>query len=414
MKVLLINNFHYLRGGSETVYFKTGQLLKERGHEVVWFSLSDPKNTNCEYSGFFADRGSGIDRICYYFYNRDVIGKLSALIERERPDIAHVHLFWGGITPSLFVVLNKYNIPLVHTVHDYRMICPAYTLRNGSGELCDKCKGNKYYQCIINKCCKGSLTKSMMMAAEMYWRNRKYSPLSNIGAMIYVSSFIKDMHIRFNPRFADIDNEVIYNPVRGLDNPYNDFKRYFLYYGRLSAEKGVNTLLEAASLRPDISFKVVGKGPEENNLKKIASLKGLVNVDFIGFKTGDELIDIVKNAFFVIVPSEWYESLGLTVVEPYSMGRPVIAASIGGLAEIVDDGKTGFLFEPGNVSSLVGAMDRALSLPREEIIKMGRNAYDYYLCHFTEDCYFHKLVDLYERVIMKHNDLSADVVGRNL
>ena len=336
------------------------------------------------------------------------------MIERERPDIAHVHLFWGGITPSLFVVLNKYNIPLVHTVHDYRMICPAYTLRNGSGELCDKCKGNKYYQCIINKCCKGSLTKSMMMAAEMYWRNRKYSPLSNIGAMIYVSSFIKDMHIRFNPRFADIDNEVIYNPVRGLDNPYNDFKRYFLYYGRLSAEKGVNTLLEAASLRPDISFKVVGKGPEENNLKKIASLKGLANVDFIGFKTGDELIDIVKNAFFVIVPSEWYESLGLTVVEPYSMGRPVIAASIGGLAEIVDDGKTGFLFEPGNVSSLVGAMDRALSLPREEIIKMGRNAYDYYLCHFTEDCYFHKLVDLYERVIMKHNDLSADVVGRNL
>lgn len=404
MKVLLINNFHYLRGGSETVYFKTGQLLKEYGHEVVWFSLSNPDNYDCEYSNFFADSGNGINRMKNYFYNRDVVEKLSALIEREKPDIAHVHLFWGGISPSLFTALKKYDVPLVHTVHDYRMICPAYTLRNGHGVICEKCKGNAYYQCVINKCCKGSLAKSLMMSLEMYWRNCRFSPLLNIDAMIYVSSFIRDMHIRFDPGFANVDNEVIYNPVKGLDNPYTDFENYFLYYGRLSSEKGVDTLLEAASLRPDISFKIVGKGPEEDNLKKKASLKGLNNVVFIGFKSGNELIDIVKNALFVIVPSEWYESLGLTVVEPYSMGRPVIAASIGGLAEIVDNNKTGFLFEPGNVSSLVQAIDLAFSLPREKVIKMGENAYDYYLCHFKEEDYIQKVVNLYNRVIEKHSE----------
>ena len=169
MKVLLINNLHYRRGGSETVYFNTGRLLEEAGHTVIWFSLRDGKNLPCDQLADFASRGGNIlARLRNYFYNKDVARRLDALLEREHPDIAHVHLLWGGVGAAIFEPLHRHGVPLVHTVHDYRMVCPAYTFRNDRGRICEECSEGNYRPCLKNRCSGGSWIRSWLMMREMF------------------------------------------------------------------------------------------------------------------------------------------------------------------------------------------------------------------------------------------------------
>ena len=399
MKVLLINNFHYRKGGSETVYFNTGRLLSENGHEVVWFAFDDPQNLPCSQPHTFADRPHRLSGITGYFYNRKVSRALDEFIEAEKPDIAHVHLIWGGMTPSIFKPLQKRGIPLVHTVHDYRMICPAYTFRDGSGRICEQCRGGKYFNCVRNRCSKGSFVKSLMMAAEMYFRNTWFKPVNNIDGFIFVSKFSRDKHFELQPSFRDKPGRVIYNSFPLSDIPVVEDGGYYLYYGRLSHEKGVSTLIYVAALRPSVKFKIVGTGPLENELRSRVTSLGLDNIEFLGYKTGEELYSVVRNASFVVVPSEWYETLGMTIVEPYSFGRPVIAASIGGITEIVRDGDTGFLFESGNRDSLLDAIDRSLALTPEMKAEMSGKAYDFFLKHFTDDIYISEVMSFYKEII---------------
>ena len=167
MKVLLINNFFYKKGGSETVFFNTADVLREAGHEVFFFSYDDEKNIHTRDHEFFIPQGGTLQKLRNYFSNPDAARKLDEVLTKEKPDIAHAHLFWGGISPSIFAVLKKHDIPFVHTAHDYRMVCPAYLLTDGKGNFCERCKGGKFYNCAIHRCSKGSVVESMLMTIEM-------------------------------------------------------------------------------------------------------------------------------------------------------------------------------------------------------------------------------------------------------
>ncbi|MCQ2137714.1 MAG: glycosyltransferase, partial [Bacteroidales bacterium] len=307
MKVLLINNFHYRKGGSETVYFNTGRLLEAHGHQVVWFSFEDEANLPCAQSDYFVKKSaSTLGQMKDYFYNGKVRKALERLLEAEKPDIAHVHLLWGGMTPAIFDALRKYNVPLVHTVHDYRMVCPAYTFRNGAGEICEKCHAGSYISCISGRCSKGSLPQSAMMAAEMYSRGLFHSPVKNIDGFIFVSRFCEEKHIEHNKAFAKARRMVLYNSV-DVDAPASAARGdYFLYYGRLSYEKGVEDLIRAFSRQGAHKLKIVGTGPVEDSLKALAA--GAANIEFLGYRSGEPLFDLVRGCSFVIVPSRWYEN----------------------------------------------------------------------------------------------------------
>ncbi len=401
MKVLLINNFHYRKGGSETVYFNTADILLKHGHEVIFFSTTDQRNIDCGQKEYFVRQNKDVSAIrgaLNYFYNTEAKRNLAKLIEREKPDIAHVHLFWGGISPSIFGVLKRYGIPLVHTVHDYRMVCPAYAFKLPNGTICEKCQGRKFHLCAKNRCAKGSLVQSSIMSIEMYVRNMFFNPVKNIDGFIFVSEFSRKKHRQYMRGITDDNSIVLYNTTPDNPMPLSDTENdYFLYFGRLSYEKGLDTLIKTFIDLPDINLKIAGTGPEEMHLKESASQAG--NIKFLGYKTGAELQSIIANAKFVIVPSEWYENNPMTIIEAYSLGTPIIGSAIGGIPEIVEEGKTGFLFPSRDIASLRETIRNAENISPAHYNTMSEYTKRYAAAHFAQEIHYDKLIEFYKKFL---------------
>lgn len=404
MKVLLINNFHYRRGGSETIYLETGKMLEIHGHQVIYFSFWDELNIHCNQSKYFPKRSvntiiGGIN----YFYNRSAQKKLEELIQDEKPDIAHIHLLWGGLTGSIFKVLKKYNIPIVHTTHDQRMICPAYIFRNGFDEICEKCKPDRYYMCIANKCSKKNRILSLIMTTEMYFRNTFVNPIKHIDGFIFVSKFSESKHLEFNTRFLHTNRLQLYNFTEGEDKCIIRKGNYYLYYGRLSEEKGLYTLVNTFKTKKNLSLYIVGTGPLEEPLRNLIRDDRINNITLLGFKSGEELFNLIQNSKCVVVPSECYENNPMTVIESYSYSTPVIGAHIGGIPEIVIHNETGYTFESGNIESLSYALDNFESLSDEKYDLFSQNAYNFYCANFHKDKYYDKLINFYSQIIKSYN-----------
>ena len=402
MKVLLINNFHYRKGGSESVYFNTAELLCRAGHEVIFFSFADPEIEECAEQEYFAERRNGLLKSAAdYFYNRNAARKLELLLQHKRPDIAHIHLIWGGMSPSILRVLKRHGIPVVHTAHDYRMVCPAYTFRTPDGKICERCKGRRFYRCALHSCSKGNRIQSVIMAAEMYMRNICFNPARMLDGVIFVSRFSQQKHFQYAPQLQNVESTVLCNMAPDTDTRFmnNGRRAYFLYAGRLSGEKGVGLLISAFASMPDMQLKIVGTGPDEEQLRQQA--KGCSNITFEGYKNGDELRQIIADASFVIVPSQWYENNPMSIIEAYAHGVPVIGSNIGGIPEIVEEGVTGYLFETGNVRALCTAVRQAAQLDMQEYTTLSNGARNFASDKFERSNYAMRLTDFYSQCITK-------------
>ena len=371
---------------------------------MVPFSLQHVKNEYSEYSIFFSDypelsessAWTKIKNVPRFFYNRDAAERLELLIKRERPQIAHIHLLFNGLSISILPVLKKYHIPVVMTVHDYRLICPAYSFRNRKGEICEKCIDRRYVHCIVERCSKGNFLDSLFVGLEFYFRQLKFSPLDYVDKFIFVSEFSRSKHIEFDVRYKGV-SELLYNFTPDVQRPYrlNKEKTYMLYLGRLSEEKGIMTLLEAMRILPHIPLKVVGTGPIEQKLHRKASS----NVEFLGFKCGEELKQLVENAYFTIVPSEWYENNPLSVIESLAVGTPVIGSHIGGIPELVDHDKNGFLFEAFHEKDLAQKIKFAWNLDVENYQDLRLSCRRFAENNFSGDMYYHRLMNIYDSLI---------------
>ncbi len=410
MKILLMNLFHYRKGGSEAVYFNTAELLREHGHEVCFFSRADEKDLPDPNADLFVDerRYSAVQRILYYFYNFQAARNLERLIERERPDLAHVHLLWGGFSPSVLRVLRKHGIPVIHTAHDYRLCCPAYTFRNGRGDAaCERCGGGNYLHCMANRCCKGSFAKSAMMAMEMFFRNIFFPPAKYLSGLIFVSAFSRDKHRQYLRGFSPETAVVLHNfsdsAARDPEAAGKPERPCFLFFGRLSAEKGLTTLVSAFEQLPGFELKIVGSGPMAEELAEQIRGRRLRNVEMTGHLEGDALRRAVSGAYFVVVPSECYENNPMTIVEAYSHGVPVIGAALGGIPEIVDDRKTGILFTPGDPAALARAMTEAAGLSAVEYAGYRENAGRFFDENFSKERYYSRLMAFYDKIIAAGN-----------
>lgn len=402
MRILEINVFNYRKGGSEAVYFSTIEMLKEHGHEVLNFALKWKENCQSSQQAYFPEsketrRGflKPFKNVIYYFYNREAAKNIEELICKERPDIAQIHLIWGQLSGSILRVLKKHGIPIILTIHEYRLVCPAYTFRNGLGQICEQCKGRDFYFCIINKCCKDSYGLSVMMAAEQYFRNKFTNPVKHIDGLIYVSNFAKRKIEQYMPAMKSKPNIVLYNLSDKIISP--DLipvknERYYLFFGRLSYEKGIMTLISAFNNLPSYKLKIAGTGPLETELKEYTYRNNMSNVEFLGYKTGEELTELIKNAYFIVVPSEWYENNPMTIIEGYATGVPVIGANIGGIPEIIENGKTGWLFEYGNIDELQKRIEYSSSLSNENYKEMCINAINFARANFNKDKYYPRLV----------------------
>lgn len=290
---------------------------------------------------------------------------------------------------------------IVKTVHDYRIVCPAYTFRNGKGIICEDCKGKYFYKCFTHTCCKGSKAMSAVMAAEQYFRNWFFNPAKYIDGFLYVSKFAKEIQEKYMPEVRQTHNITLYNFTTSIATTSKQIptNKYFLFFGRLSYEKGVKTLLKAFKELPECNLKIVGTGPKEKELKLFVSNNSMNNVEFLGYKRGLELIDLVKNAYFVIVPSEWYENNPMTIIEAYSVGTPVIGAKIGGIPEIIIDGKTGYQFTTGNSDNLQETIKKIFSLTPEAYQRLSAGTLEFAHENLSLENYYPRLIAFYSHFL---------------
>ncbi|HPR73349.1 MAG TPA: glycosyltransferase [Bacteroidales bacterium] len=400
MKILQINKHHFIKGGADKVYFNTISMLEKHGHEVVTFSTLRPENYGSEYSGYFVpfvdNRNknvlSNLFQAGHYLYNGNASKNLKRLIEAFSPEIAHLHLFYGDLSSSILRTLKQTGVPIVHSVHDYRLLCPANSFLDSKNQICEKCKNRVYFNCASKRCLEGNFSFSSILALEGYTRKYLIDPLDYIDRFIFVSKFAEMKHIEFDQRYAG-KAEQLYNFTDLEEKDAIGQKgRYFLFFGRLVKEKGVETLLKAISTL-DVSLIIAGSGPGENDVRKFASEHK--NVKLIGHQSGSELKDLVKNAYFIIVPSEWYENNPMTIIEAYAAGVPVIASRIGGIPEIVAHEKTGFLFEPFDTSGLVKTIIRAARIDLDNYAKMSQNCKEFARLEFASEIHYNQLMRIY-------------------
>lgn len=395
MKVLLINQSHKRNGGANTVYLNTGRILAEHGHEVVYFAQKASDNEETKWSQFFYDGPTTRFQLMRCDYNnRNASKQLESLLNTVHPDIAHIHEL-GNISSSIYSVLKRHNVPIIQTVHDYHFVCPVSHFLDKDGKSCELCKDGRYIRCAYRKCSKGRLLESIY-ATALFYRNRHHAnPVKSFNGMIYVSNFSREKNLEHYPALAGVKNTVIYNSAISQTPSYNNGD-YYLYFGRLSWEKGVNILIDAFINIPNCRLYVVGSGPLEEVLR--ARTKDAANIKFWGYQTGKDLQDLINNASFVVVPSICYENNPMAVVEAYSFGKPVIGSNSGAIPEIVTS-DTGLLFEKNDVQSLVSAVLNAEAMADEEYRTLSNGAQSFFKEHFTDEIYYNELIAFYKQVL---------------
>lgn len=402
MKVLQIDKYYYIKGGAETVFFNTIHLLQNNGHEVIPFCLKSKKNDFSTFESYFVDYPelsecgifTKIKHIPSFIYNKKAAQQIEKLIVEQKPDIAHIHLLFNSHSVSILPVLKKYHIPVVMTVHDYRLICPAYTFRNGKGEVCEKCIDHSYLNCILQKCSNNNLGNSTILALDSIFRSVFYKPINYIDKFVFVSEFAKQKHIQANPLYANKAAQL-YNFTPHIATKKGTRGNYLLYFGRISNEKGILTLINAMKSLPNIPLKIAGTGPLSESLKQY----NLPNIEWLGFKKGAELEQLIKNAMYVVVPSEWYENNPLSIIESMAMGVPVIGSNIGGIPELIQHQKNGFLFQTESVSELGQMIDFAFHMTDSQYYEISNNAIEFANAHFSEDSHYQKLMQIYDDCI---------------
>lgn len=398
MKILHINKYPSIKGGSEVVLFDTIRLLQSTGHESILFSTDEGDiSFHPTYTIHYPDKNAStidkVKKLSSFFYNRDASKRLVNIIKTEKPDIAHIHLYLNGLSVSILPILKKYNIPVVMTLHEYRQICPSYLLLDRHQNICEKCINGNYLNAMLTRCAKGNFTRSALLSAEMYYRRWFYKTEKYVDKFICVSNFMSEKHKEFNRSISD-KSTVIYNPVK--QHQIGEIKRgnYLLYFGRLSVEKGLNTLLAAMQDIPHIKLKIAGTGD-----LKLATVPS--NVEFLGFKDTKELKQLISDAMYTIFPSEWYETFGLSCAESLSLGTPVIASDIGAIPEIISHNGNGFLFTPKDVNGLIKTIKCAIDLPADEYISMAQRGVNS-ITKFSEQHYISKLLDLYSDLVKRN------------
>lgn len=414
MKILLVNNFFYRRGGAEVSLFETARLLEEKGHQVIFFSTLHPQNLNSPYNQYFVSqidfdrklslfkRFKASERVLYSFEARN---KIARLIKQERPDIVHLNNFAHHISPSILSVIKTRGIPMVMTLRDYMMVCPIYAMLL-NGRVCEECKGGRYYRCFVNRCTKGSYLKSALNTIEMYWHHWILNIYNLIDIFIAPSRFLMDKvkEMGFTKKMAHLPNFIASDKFafayHGQDNSAMPADRQVVYFGRLSKEKGLFTLLEAIR-EVDIKLKIIGDGPLRKEMEDKVKERGLSKVDFLGYKTGEDLKEEIRKSLMVLMPSKCYENNPRTIIEAFALGKPVIGARIGGIPELVKDNETGLTFQPGNANDLRQKIKTLLDNP-EQVIQMGKKARAFVEKELNPDKHYHQLMEIYQDAIRKH------------
>ena len=399
-KLLSINNYYYRRGGAEVLFLEQNRMLEEAGWQVVPFAMKHASNLPTPWDAYFPDEiefgqdysaTAKLVRASRVIYSLQAREKLKELLGVFSPRIAHVHNIYHHLSPSILSLLRDREIPVVMTVHDLKLGCPAYTMMRGN-KPCESCRGGKVHNVLLNKCIKGSaaLSAVVMVEAALHRMLRTYE--SGVARFIVPSRFVLETLVHWGwPReaFVHIPNFVDVERFR----PGNGIGRRFVYCGRLDALKGVETLVRAAALaRQPVT--VVGGGPQETRLRELAAELG-ADVSFAGHLAKDALIEVLQSARAIVIPSEVNENAPLSLLEAYATARPVIGSSIAGIPELIREGETGALFPTGDAPALAAVLERFALLPGSHLADMGEAGRRWVEQDFNPSVYRERLLALY-------------------
>lgn len=387
MKILMVNKFLYPNGGSETYMFKLGEYLTKMGHSVEYFGMEHKDrcvgNRAEQYTSNMDFHSAGaFDKIKYSLktiYSKEAREKMKIVLKNFQPDVVHLNNFNFQLTPSIICAVMDYEkesgkrIKLIYTAHDYQLVCPNHMMYTND-HICERCLGGNFLNCTKGRCIHGSMLKSLIGTIEAELYNHK-STYDRIDTIICCSEFMKTK-LDSNSVFKN-KTVTLHNFIDKIDKKETVKKDYILYFGRFAKEKGIETLIDAS----DVKFICAGSGPMEETVDQADNLEN------IGFKTGTELETLIREAKCTVYPSIWYENCPFSVMESIMYGTPVVASDIGGIPELIDDGKTGYLFEAGNAEKMIEAIHKIDSK------KMSENCLEKQFD--TIEDYYEKLISIY-------------------
>jgi len=395
MKILIVNKFYYPRGGDCICTIELEKLLKLNGHQVGIFSMQHPENLNSNYNKYFPSEAifsisnkKGLkESILRPFGTQEVKRKFNALLDDFHPDVVHLNNIHTQLSPIIAEISHNKGIRVVWTLHDYKLLCPRYDCLRNDVQPCEFCFTDKA-QVLKNKCMKNSLLASIIAYGEaLKWNKKKLENYTK--SFICPSQFMKDKMIQGG--FSSNNLHTICNFIDTEKTTRENYEKkdYYCFIGRLSHEKGVETLLEAAKQLP-YQLKIIGNGPLMDDLQQKATGK---NIEFVGYQNWPEIKEIVGKARFSVIPSEWYENNPLSVIEALCLGTPVLGANIGGIPELIEEGKSGLLFESKNKENLKAKIKEMFEL-KVDYKQLAEDSQK----RFSSENYYTKIMELYQKI----------------
>lgn len=398
--LLSINNYYYRRGGAEVVFLEQNRLFDEIGWNVVPFAMRHPKNMVSEWDRFFVDEiefgqeYSAVKKMMMapkVIFSMESRRKIGALVDTVKPGVAHAHNVYHHISPSIFTALKSRGVPTVLTLHDLKIACPAYKMLTHDG-VCERCNGGRIWNVVQHRCVKNSTALSALVFLEAAANRLLGSYTRGVDRFIVPSRFFMEKFVEWGfsrDRFTYVPNFVNVEQLAPRGSP----GEHFVYFGRLAADKGIETFIRALGIAK-VPGKIVGTGDEEDNLRRVAEEVG-ADVSFLGYRTGEDLFDAIRASRAVVLPSELYENAPMSIMESYSLERPVIGSAIGGIPELVRPGVTGELFESGNAEDLAAKISGMAAKSASDILEMGRAGRAWMAADFTDVKYRERLLSLY-------------------
>jgi len=404
MRILIVNTRHYYGGGDSNYALDLADLLKKRGHEVSFFAMQGERNlpdpnedlfvSHIDYRALNQRKNplAALQVLTRSIYSAEARKKFSLLLDRVKPDLIHLQNIHAHITPSVILEAEQRKIPMVWTLHDYKLVCPnSHFLIDASGEICEACRGGAFWNAAKKRCKKGSLPASGMAALEAYahqWMNIR----SKVSAFLCPSAFLRGKLLEngFDP------HKTLHLPLFLPDEAFSSQTEddgYILFLGKLEALKGIYVLLEAARCAPQVPVWIAG-GADEAMLKQLPLLLP-PNVKYLGFQSGQELMRLKRKARALVLPSLSYENQPLSILEAFALGKPVIASDLGGMRELVGENERGWLIPMGDADALAKALTWTLERP-VETKALGKAALEYARENHTAESHYRQMMKIYQ------------------
>ena len=403
MRILYCNKYNFPFSGTEVYLFELMDLMRSGGHEVALFSMSDPRGPSTAYDRHFVSHIdfkrpkwgliSNARLAAHAIYSREARRRLRGMIAEFRPDVAHVRNIYHHLSPSILWELKKHGVPVIYHLNDFKLLCPSYNMV-AHGRACEKCSGRKFWHVATEDCYTGGRRSALVLAAEAYIHKWFRTYERCVARFLAPSQFVKHKLIAngWNAKKIDVLPHFQKLPEKA---PPPNADAAILYFGRLSAEKGVADLVQAMECAQHVSLVIAGDGPERPALQSLAQELKLTNVEFVGHQNGNDLDKLISASRFTVLPSRAYETLGKTILESYAWGRAVVATDLGSRRELVQEGETGLLFRPGDVGQLASAI-RFLADRPALAARMGLNGRELLRERHSPESHYIALSRLYE------------------